>query len=429
MSTSAFLRSAGLLLMIAAVSLVAACGASSRDVTVVRFWAMGREGEVVAELLPEFERDHPGVRVDVQSLPWTAAHEKLLTAFAGDATPDVCQLGNTWIPEFVALRAIEPLDRYVAASPVVDPGDYFSGILDTNRVDGELFGVPWYVDTRLLFYRRDLLAQAGFAEPPRSWDEWTRALAAIKQRAGPSRYSILLPLNEFEPLLALALQQQEPLLRDGGRWGNFESAGFRRTLGFYLDMYRQGWAPPLTNTDISNVWNEFGRGYFAFYISGPWNIGEFKRRLPSDEQGNWMTAALPGPDGPGASIAGGSSLVLFRSARSKAAAWQLIEYLSQPSVQRRFHEMTGDLPPRRATWNDEHLQTDEYARAFRDQLERVKPAPKVPEWERIANELRLVTERAVHGEISVDQAAHELDSRANAILEKRRWMLARGAVH
>ena len=79
--------------------------------------------------------------------------------------------------------------------------------------------------------------------------------------------------------------------------------------------------------------------------------------------------------------------------------------------------------------NDEHLQTDVYARAFRDQLERVKPAPKVPEWERIANELRLVTERAVHGELSVDQAAHELDARADAILEKRRWMLARGAVH
>lgn len=423
------LRNALLALMVAAEALVSACGSSSADVTVVRFWAMGREGEVVAELLPEFERDHPGIRVDVQSLPWTAAHEKLLTAFAGDATPDVCQLGNTWIPEFVALRAIEPLDRYVASSRVVDPGDYFSGILDTNRVDGELYGVPWYVDTRLLFYRRDLLAQAGFAEPPRSWDEWSRALAAIKQRAGPGHYSILLPVNEFEPLLALSLQQAEPLLRDGGRWGNFESAGFRRTLTFYLEMYRNGWAPARTSTDVSNVWNEFGRGYYSFYISGPWNIGEFKRRLPPDEQGNWMTAALPGPDGPGASIAGGSSLVLFRSARSKPAAWQLIEYLSQPSVQRRFHEMTGDLPPRRATWRDESLQSDVYARAFRDQLERVKPAPQVPEWERIATELRLVTERAVHGELTVDAAARELDARADAILEKRRWMLDRGAAH
>jgi len=94
-------------------------------------------------------------------------------------------------------------------------------------------------------------------------------------------------------------------------------------------------ASALTGVDVSNVWNEFGRGYFAFYISGPWNIAEFKRRLPASVQGEWATAPLPGPDGPGASIAGGSSLVVFRASQAKAAAWQLIEYLSRPDVQRR----------------------------------------------------------------------------------------------
>ena len=138
-----------------------------------------------------------------------------------------------------------------------------------------------------------------------------------------------------------------------------------------------------------------------------------------------MTAPLPGPDGPGASIAGGSSLVVFGTSRVKAAAWQWIEYLSQPDVQRRFHELTGDLPPRRATWTEGRLADDLYARAFREQLERVKPAPKVPEWERIANELRLIAERMVHGELSVDEAARELDARADRILEKRRWLLSR----
>jgi multiple sugar transport system substrate-binding protein len=387
---------------------------------------MGREGEVVAELLPEFERTHPGIRVEAQQLPWSAAHEKLHTAFAGDATPDVCQLGNTWIPEFAALKALEPLSANVAASAVIEPKDYFAGIWDTNIVGGTLYGVPWYVDTRLLFYRRDLLARAGFTAPPRSWPEWTRMLAAVKDVAGPDRYAILLPLNEFEPLVALALQQNEPLLRDGGRWGNFRSEGFRRTLQFYVDVFRRGFAPPLTNADISNVWNEFGRGYYSFYVSGPWNIGEFKRRLPADKQDSWMTAPLPGPDGPGASIAGGASLVLFRSSRNKAAAWQLIEYLSQPAVQRRFHDLTGDLPPRRSAWSEGSLVDDVYARAFRDQLERAKPAPKVPEWERIATEIRLVTERLVHGDVTVDQAVEELDRRADRILEKRRWLLSRG---
>jgi len=376
-------------------------------------------------MVPEFERAHPRIHIDVQTLPWSAAHEKLLTAFAGDSTPDVCQLGNTWVPEFAALRALEPLESRVQTSSAIELKDYFPGIWDTNVSDGRLYGVPWYIDTRLLFYRRDLLSQAGFESPPRSWSEWLATLAAIKVRAGPDRYGVLLPLNEFEPLLVLALQQGEPLLRDNGTRGNFESQGFKRTLSFYLEMFRRGYAPPLTNAEVSNVWNEFARGYFAFYITGPWNIGEFKRRLPPALQASWMTAPLPGPDGPGASIAGGSSLVLFASSRAKAAAWQWIEYLSRPEVQARFHDVTGDLPPRRTTWNDRGLAGDVYARAFRDQLERVKPAPKVPEWERIATELRLVAERAVHGQLTVDQAAAELDARADRILEKRRWLLSR----
>jgi multiple sugar transport system substrate-binding protein len=87
--------------------------------------------------------------------------------------------------------------------------------------------------------------------------------------------------------------------------------------------------------------------------------------------------------------------------------------------------LTGDLPPRRATWSDPALANDVYARAFHEQLERVKPAPKVPEWERIATEMRLVAERVAHGEVSVDEAGRVLDARAAQILEKRRWLLAR----
>ncbi len=86
----------------------AACDSAADRATTVEFWAMGQEGEQVKALLPDFERRHPGIRVRVQQIPWSAAHEKLLTAYAGDSMPDAFQLGNTWIPEFVALRAIEP---------------------------------------------------------------------------------------------------------------------------------------------------------------------------------------------------------------------------------------------------------------------------------------------------------------------------------
>jgi multiple sugar transport system substrate-binding protein len=404
---------------------LAGCAGSGDGREELRFWAMGREGEVLAELVPAFERLNPGIRVRIQQIPWISAHEKLLTAFAGDATPDLAQLGSSWVPELAALGAIEPLDARLRGSRVIAARDYFEGPLRANVIDGHTWAIPWYADTRLLFYRSDLLRDAGFPAPPTDWAGWLAAMRAIKARAAPGDYAALLPLNEYEPLLALALQQPEPLLRDGGRYGNFRSAGFVRASDFYLNLFSEGLAPRVTNTQISNVYDEFARGRFAFYISGPWNIGEFKRRLPPERQGDWMTAPLPGPAGPGASIAAGASLAVFALSERKEAAWKLVEYLSRPDVQLRFFELTGDLPARRSVWRAPVLAGDRFAAAFRDQLERAVPPPAVPEWERIAQQLRIVAERAVAGQIDPVRFRETMDADADRILERRRWMLAR----
>ena len=405
---------------IVAALCLAGCAGRRGDTLV--FWTFGPEGEAVAGLLPDFERAHPDIRVEVQQLPLSAAHQKLLTAIAGGTTPDMAQLGNTWLPEMVALHALAPLQQRVAASTAVAPPDYFASIWATNVSAGQLYGIPWYVDTRLLFYRSDLLKQAGFDAPPRDWAEWRRMLAALSH---PERkvYGILLPTNEYEQLLSLALQQPDPLLRDGDSRGNFESAGFRRALAFYVDTFRQRQAPMVTNVEVGNPWGEFGRGVYAFYFSGPWNVGEFRKRLPAAEQDDWATAPLPGPDGPGAGLAGGASLVVFRASPHQRAAWTLVEYLSQPQVQQRFYRLTGDMPPRRSSWDSPLLRNDAAMHAFRDQLERVKPTPAVPEWERIAVMMQQVAARAVAGELTVDQAAAEMDRQADSILAKRRWLL------
>lgn len=394
----------------------------------LHFWAMGREAEVVGELLPEFHRRHPEIEVRVQQLPWSAAHEKLLTAYAGDVLPDLCQLGNTWIPEFSALDAIAPLDARVAASAVIQPADYFPGIWDTNLMPEpagtQLRGIPWYVDTRVMFYRSDLLREAGVASVPTSWNDWRTAMQAIKARGGDGRYGVLLPLNEPDPLFALALQQGA-LLADDDTRGAFSGAPFRRALAFYTSLFHDGLAPAMTNTQVANLWDEFARGMFAFYISGPWNIGEFRRRLPPSMQPHWMTAPLPGPAGPGPSTAGGSSLVLFRSSPRQDAAWRLVEYLSEPATQQRFHALTGNLPPRRSAWRDSALSGDAPTRAFARQLEQVRPAPKIPEWERIFQEMQLTAERVVQRRQTLDGATLELDAWTDALLEKRRWMRQR----
>jgi multiple sugar transport system substrate-binding protein len=163
------------------------------------------------------------------------------------------------------------------------------------------------------------------------------------------------------------------------------------------------------------------------YITGPWNLGEFRRRLSPAMQSRWATAPLPGPDGPetGLSTAGGSSLVLFRGSRHPDEAWKLIRFLSTPEAQTRFFRLTGDLPARREAWRDTALTNDPNLRTFEVQLTRVVSTPKIPEWEQISMKLQSAVEAMILGGAAPDSALATLDRDVDRILEKRRWLLAR----
>ena len=222
----------------ALIVLAVGCRAEHGARDALEVWALGREGEIVQRMIPGFERRNPGMRVRVQQIPWSAAHEKLLTAYVGEAMPDVFQVGNTWIPEFVALDAIEPVDERVRHSTAVSFEDYFAGIVDTSVIEGATYGLPWYVDTRLLFYRADLLAAVGYAAPPRTWDAWIDAMTRVKQRAQSGEFAALMPINEWQPPVILALQRGAELLREDETRGNFETPEFRAARGFYVDLCR-----------------------------------------------------------------------------------------------------------------------------------------------------------------------------------------------
>ena len=417
------------LLLVLAMALVACAPQPqhARQIT-LHFWAMGAEGHAAAELVRGFEREHPHIRVVVQQLPWTAAHAKLLTAYAGGTTPDIAQMGNTWIPEMAMLRAIVPLEPYIAGSHIVTPQDYFPGIWKSNVLDGHVYGVPWYVDTRLIFYRKDILAAAGFDHAPTSWAGWLQAMAAIKARARPGDWAALMPLNEFVQLVSLSLEQPGSFLKDHDQYGNFQSPQFQAALRFYLTFFRKGYAPRIDDTQIASVPIEFARGHYAFYVSGPWMIQEFQTRMPASVQKDWATAPLPGPSGADSNtgIAGGASLVIFRNSRHKAAAWKLIEYLSRPGVQDRFHQLTGDLPPRRSSFDAPDIRDNPYALAFREQLERARTVPRIAEYEQIVREMQTIAARAAWGRLDVAQATALMDAKTDAILAKRRWMIAHG---
>ncbi|MDO8548610.1 MAG: sugar ABC transporter substrate-binding protein, partial [Ignavibacteria bacterium] len=403
------------------------CNKEEDNITTLKFWAMGSEAEVVTKLIPEFEKQNPDIKVHVQQMPWTAAQEKLITAVASDNTPDLCQLGNTWIPQFAALNSITPLDELISKSPLIKKENYFEGIWETNVIGNKVYGVPWYVDTRIMFYRKDIFQKAGYDHPPKTWKELLNLSRKIKALyKGEDKYAIYLPTNEWAPFVIFGLQAGAGLLKDQNSRGNFSSKEFKEAFDYLVNFHKEKLAP-IGISQVTNVYQAFADEYFSMYISGPWNIPEFKKWMKGSLADKWSTAPLPGyqeNEYPGVSLAGGSSLIIFNNSEHKEEAWRLIEFLSQPVTQIEFYKLLNDLPAIKEAWNDPALKDDPYMKAFYEQFFHVVATPKVPEWEQIAfSKVQQYAELAARGVMSVDEALKGLDDDVDRILEKRRWII------
>ncbi len=397
--------------------LLVGCSRPDRSPTTLTMWAMGSEAEQVRPLLDEFERSRPGVKIVLQALPWSAAHEKLLISIAGQSAPDVAQLGNTWVSELAAMGALSPLETGDLATRGIDSTDYFPGIWATNRVDGQLYGVPWYVDTRVLFYRDDLLQRVGYDHPPRTWTELRDVSQKLKAVGGADHYALELPPVAWEQPMFFMLQNGATLLRDGNRFGNFATPQAVGGIREYLGYIRDGLAP---RQPLPNLYASFADGQIAMFISGPWEVYQLNERYPDL---SYRTAPLPVGPARAASSAGGSSLVVFKSSPRRTLALDLIGFLSRPDVQTRFYRRVRDLPARRSAWADSSLTAQPKVAAFFTQLESAVPAPAVPEYEQIGQQIRLRLEEGRFGDATPEAIAAHLQADADRILAKRRWLL------
>lgn len=176
---------ASIALTVASALTLTACGGSGgaevaadakQTLTV---WAMGTEGEKLADVAKAYEKTHTNITVKVTPVGWDVAHQKLVAAAAADKLPDVVQMGGTYLGEFADMGVLEPVDTKTAKE-----GDFFPAAWDQVSYDGKAYGVPWYVDTRVLYYRTDLAAKASLKTAPATMTELQKAAEAYKEKAG-----------------------------------------------------------------------------------------------------------------------------------------------------------------------------------------------------------------------------------------------------
>lgn len=393
--------------------------ARARDPRALTLWAMSYEGDYSPMLMPAFTA-RTGIPVEVQSVPYTSAHEKLLTAHAGDALPDVLMLPNGWVAEFAMIGAL----ARVADARLT--GDLFPGLLETVRVDGVARAVPWSVAPPAQFYRRDLMRQAEYEAPPTRWDLWREAGLRLK-RVRPDSYYVLFYLNWPEPLLGFAGANGARGLRDHDTRGAFSAPEFREALGFYASLFREGLAPLALATEIQDPVGAFAQGLFAIYPSAASLLLDLRRRRADIPPDRWGIVRGAGPGGPGAALTANASLAVSATCRRPADAWALIEHMTSAETELTFQRLIGNLPARRSAWSSAQMRVP-LLQPFAEQMEAPAFAPQIIEWERIRAEMAVVSERVARGLMTVDEGVAEMDRRADRLLAKRRALLDAGKI-
>lgn len=351
----------------------------------ITIWAQGAEADELPAVIAEFKKANPDVTVNVTAVPWSAAHDKYQAAIAAGTTPDIGQLGTTWMGEFAASGALATV-----------PGDisqdaYYPGATSSTTVHGGTYGVPWYVDTPVLYYRTDLAARAGYTAPPATWDEFTALAKAYQAKAG-AKYGVNLPPNDFQSLLPFAWSNGADLTSSDSTQWTLDTPAMLEALRYYQSFFTSGIANKKPSTETGAYETAFVQGTVPMFIGGPYEVSVLNKAGGAGFADKYATAVLP-KGKTSTSFVGGADLVVFKNSKNPSAAWKLIQFLSQPSTQVAWYKSTGDLPSVQAAWTDPAMSSDPKLAVFGDQLKSVKAPPATSQWTQIASQGNTQLER------------------------------------
>lgn len=217
---------------------------SSKATGDLTIWAMGNEGDLLDDFVKGFEKENPDVKVKVTAIPWSSAHDKLQTAIAAGNGPDLAQMGTTWMTDFS--------NSFSSVPENFDMSDFSDGSKAAGQVDGKQLGVPWYVDTRVLYYRTDIAKEAGWDKAPKTWDE-LKQMAADMQKVDGVKYGMYLGpsgTDAFIGTLPFSYTAGASLTdKNQSKW-TFDDAGVKKGLEFTTSLYKDGVAN--VNADVSS---------------------------------------------------------------------------------------------------------------------------------------------------------------------------------
>ena len=368
-------------------------------------WAMGNEGVKLKDLATKFMAANPGTTVNVTPVDWGVAVDKLQTAIAGHQTPDVSQMGTDMMGQFASTGALEAVPSNFQAET------FFESAWNTNIVNGTVYGVPWYVETRMLYYRKDIFEKAGITSPPATWDDLLADAKAVKEKGG-AQWGIGLGTKNWQEYFPFLWSDGGQVMDSSGKF-QLNSPQAVEALTFYDEFFKDGLAPKSVPEGF-DITPAFVKGTHPMFFSGPWHIGLLRDSGGPGFADKYAIAPIP-KKASSTSFIGGGNLVVYKDSKNKDLAWKFVQFLTDPATQVDWYKDVTDLPAVTAAWDDPTLKGDPQVSAFGEQLKSTAAQPAIPSWSELSDSINSTLEKMTTGHLEPQAAADEMQQEAEKV--------------
>ncbi|HYF04377.1 MAG TPA: extracellular solute-binding protein [Patescibacteria group bacterium] len=362
------------------------------------FWSEPSQRKAIQQLVQKFE-EKCDCDVQLTELSWNDGKTKLLAAFNSGTAPDVIELGSDWIPQFSSKGVLKEL------SDEIDKNRFVPFSLPTAQWKGKLYAAPWTVDTRVLFYNKELLKRAGLPEtPPATIDEMLSAAEKI-QAMDSKVYGFGAngadPHRLYKKILPMMWSMGGEIFTTEGKTvlnSNENVAALEK----YVALSRTGLVETQRQIDAA-----FAQGNVAFWNSGSWLIDKIQRE---NSKLNYGVSVLPaGTSGRGISFAGGEYLAISNGTKQAELATKLVKFLTDGENALEFCKQVKEagFPADASYYDDDYFKNVKFRPVFTEQLKNAKMTPVNPEWLEIEEVLENAVVQALYGEKSPRAALNE----------------------
>lgn len=390
--------------------------ASDAEEVTIDFWhhysAQSAENDTLVNvLIPKFEEENPGIKVNAVSHEWADLHEKLLISAQSDTLPDVARLDSAWIPEFEKMGILVALDEELSDYDSVAAG-LLESAMSTANVGGHSYGLALNTNSKILFYNVQALEDAGISVPV-TMDEFAQAVRTLAgtNENGQQVWGYNEPALAGWNLCPFIWSMGGAITSDDETTasGYINSPETVAAIQMLKELYDEGAITGWNSGDIPMT-DGFGTGRYIMLLEGPWKIAEMEGAYPDFE---YATSKMPEGAGGSVSVLGGEDISMFQGA-NKDAAWKFMTFMTSPYAQEEMAKC-GQIPVNKQALESDTVKNADFA-PFIEAITTAKSRPTVACWSEMDTELSVAVTKVMAGEKTAQEAMDELAAKFDAML-------------